>query len=217
MHRKLNEDINNFTIAEEIYNVITHGLGLILSIAGLVVLVTYSTISGSLISILSSVLYGITLILLYGSSTLYHAISHPRIKKWCQLCDHSSIYLLIAGSYTHITLIALGGILGWSIFLINWSAALFGIYMKFKYQGQYEKLSLFLYLIMGWLILIAIQPLMEVMQSEGLWLLLFGGLAYTFGVIFYVKDNKPYYHAIWHLFVLAGSTFHFFMVLLYII
>jgi hemolysin III len=107
--------------------------------------------------------------------------------------------------------------LGWTIFAINWTTAIFGIYLKFAYQDRFEKLSLILYLIMGWLIVVAAKPLIAAMENGGLWLLVAGGLSYTFGIIFYIRDNKLYYHAIWHLFVLAGSIFHFFMVLIYII
>ncbi len=154
---------------------------------------------------------------MYGSSTLYHAISHHKIKKIFQQFDHASIYFLIAGTYTPITLLTLGGAWGWSIFAINWTIAIFGIYMKFAYPGQFEKLSLVLYVIMGWLIVVATQPMIENMDVGGLWLLLAGGLFYTFGIIFYIKDHLPYYHTIWHFFVLGGSISHYFMVLLYVV
>ena len=209
--------VNDFSLAEEIWHAITHGLGLVLSIAGLTTLVAYAALSESSIAVISSAIYGVTLIILYGSSTLYHAITHHKVKSLFQTFDHASIYVLIAGTYTPITLVTLGGTLGWSIFAINWSTAIFGIYMKFAYPGRFEKLSLVLYLLMGWLIVVAMKPLLEVMPSGGIELLVAGGLAYTFGVIFYVKDSKPYYHAIWHLFVLAGSIFHYLMTLLYVI
>jgi len=213
----VNTPINDFSIAEEIWHAITHGVGLLLSITGLVTLVAYAAISGSATAVASSAIYGSTLIILYGSSTLYHAITDKKIKKLFQTFDHASIYVLIAGTYTPVTLITLGGTLGWSIFAINWSTAIFGIYMKFAYPGRFEKLSLVLYLLMGWLIIVAMGPLVEAMASGGIYLLVAGGLSYTFGVIFYVKDSKPYFHAIWHLFVLGGSIFHYLMTLLYII
>jgi len=213
----MSNGVNEFSLVEEVWHAITHGIGLALSIAALTIMVAYSSQSGSTLSVLASILFGTTLIILYGSSTLYHAITHYELKKKFQQFDHASIYLLIAGSYTHVTLLSLGGVLGYSIFAFVWSVALIGIYLKFAYPGRFEKLSLVLYLLLGWLIVIAIKPLLEVMAPGGLWLLLAGGLFYTVGVIFYVWDSLPFNHAIWHLFVLGGSICHFFMVLLYVI
>jgi hemolysin III len=211
------ENINNFTIAEEIWNTITHGLGLALSIAGLAVLVAFASLNGSVLAIVSSAIYGSTLVIMYGSSTLYHAITHKQIKQLFQTFDHSSIYFLIAGTYTPITLVSLQGTWGYSIATVVWLAAIFGIYMKFAYPNRFEKLSLVLYLVMGWCIVVALDPLSDNMQSGGFYLLIAGGLSYTLGVFFYVNDHKTNYHAIWHLFVLGGSIFHFFMTILYII
>jgi len=213
----MSNDVNDFSIIEEIWHAISHGIGLALSIAGLTILVSFSAMNGSAITIVSSAIFGTTLILLYGSSTLYHAITHHDIKQRFQQFDHASIYLLIAGSYTPITLVSLGGAWGWSIFLAVWTIAVIGIYLTFVYPRRFETLSLFLYLIMGWIIVIAIKPLLASMESGGLWLLLAGGLSYTAGVIFYVWEKLPFNHAIWHLFVLGGSILHFFMVLLYVI
>jgi hemolysin III len=173
--------------------------------------------NGSAVTIVSTAIFGTTLILLYGSSTLYHAITHHDIKQRFQQFDHASIYLLIAGSYTPITLVSLGGVWGWSIFAAVWTIAIIGIFLTFVYPRRFETLSLFLYVIMGWIIIIAIKPLLESMESGGLWLLLAGGLSYTVGVVFYVWDKLPFNHTIWHLFVLGGSILHFFMVLLYVI
>lgn len=213
----MSNSVNEFSLIEEIWHAITHGVGLVLSIAALTIMVAYSSMSGSAISVIASVLFGTTLIILYGSSTLYHAITHHELKKKFQQFDHASIYILIAGSYTHITLVSLGDTLGYSIFAVVWGVSLVGIYLKFAYPGRFEKLSLVLYLLLGWLIVIAIKPLFEVMEPGGLWLLLIGGLFYTFGVIFYVWDNLPFNHTIWHLFVMGGSISHFLMVLLYVI
>lgn len=213
----MSNSVNEFSLTEEIWHAITHGVGLALSIAALTIMVAYSAMSGSAISVIASVLFGTTLIILYGSSTLYHAITHHELKKKFQQFDHASIYILIAGSYTHITLVSLGDTLGYSIFAVVWGVSLVGIYLKFAYPGRFEKLSLVLYLLLGWLIVIAIKPLFEVMEVGGLWLLLIGGLFYTFGVIFYVWDNLPFNHTIWHLFVMGGSISHFLMVLLYVI
>ena len=213
----MSNGVNEFSLTEEVWHAITHGVGLALSIAALTIMVAYSSMSGSVISVIASALFGTTLIILYGSSTLYHAITHHELKKKFQQFDHASIYVLIAGSYTHVTLVSLGDTLGYSIFAVVWGVSIIGIYLKFAYPGRFEKLSLGLYLLLGWLIVIAIKPLLEVMEPGGLWLLLIGGLFYTFGVIFYVWDNLPFNHAIWHLFVMGGSVSHFLMVLLYVI
>jgi hemolysin III len=213
----MNTKINEFSISEEIWHATTHGVGLVLSIAGLAVLVAFATLQGSAVAIVSVAIFSTTLIIMYGSSTLYHAISHQKLKKIFQQFDHASIYFLIAGTYTPITLLTLGDTWGWSIFAINWTIAIFGIYLKFVYPRRFEKLSLVLYIIMGWLIVVATQPMIENMDIGGLWLLLAGGLFYTFGIIFYIKDHLPYYHTIWHFFVLGGSISHYFMVLLYVV
>ncbi|WP_373035423.1 hemolysin III family protein [Sulfurimonas sp.] len=211
------ENINNFSILEEIWHAISHGLGLALSIAGLVILVSFATMDGSVMAVISSAIFGTTLILMYGSSTLYHAITHEEAKELFQKFDHASIYFLIAGSYTPITLVSLEGLWGYSIASAIWTTAFIGVYMKFAYSNRFERLSLFLYLIMGWSIVVAIEPLRESMEVGGIYLLVAGGLSYTFGVFFYINDHKNFYHAIWHLFVLGGSIFHFFMTLFYII
>jgi len=155
---------------------------------------------------------------MYGSSTIYHALTHKRIKLLFQTLDHASIYLLIAGTYTPMTLYLLqGSNYGMGILIAEWSTAIFGIYMKFKYPNRFETLSLILYVLMGWLIVIAISPLREVLVDNGFYLLVAGGVTYTLGVYFYINDSKPYYHALWHLFVLGGSVFHYFMILLYVV
>ena len=213
----MHNGVNEFSLTEEIWHAITHGIGLGLSIAGLIILVVFSAIHGTALSITSVAIYGSALIILYGSSTLYHAITHTKVKKIFQQFDHASIYVLIAGTYTPITLLTLEGAWGWSIFAVVWFSALLGIILKIFYPGRFERFSLILYLLMGWMIVIAMQPLMQSMESGGLWLLLAGGLSYTFGVIFYVWDSLPFNHAIWHLFVLGGSIAHYLMVLLYVI
>jgi hemolysin III len=213
----MHNGVNEFSIAEEIWHAITHGVGLVLSIAGLAILVAYAALDGSALAVTASAIFGATLIVMYGSSTLYHASTNIKVKKIFQQFDHASIYFLIAGTYTPITLIVLGGAWGWSIFSVIWGVAAIGIFLKFAYPDRFEKLSLILYLLMGWMIVIAIQPLLENMESGGLWLLLAGGLSYTVGVIFYVWDRVPFNHAIWHLFVLGGSILHYFMVLIYVI
>ena len=209
--------MNSFSLLEEIWHSVTHGLGLLLSIAGLVVLVSFASVGGSKIAIISSAVYGASLVLMYGSSTLYHAITHKNIKGLFQTFDHASIYVLIAGTYTPISLVTLNGPWGYGLASGVWATAFFGIYMKFKYPRRFETLSLVLYLLMGWSVVVAISPLRDSFATGGFYLLVAGGLAYTSGVYYYVNDSKPYYHAIWHLFVLAGSVFHFFMTLLYVL
>jgi hemolysin III len=209
--------INEYSLIEEIWHAITHGIGLLLSIIGLTVLVAYATLQGSVLTITSSAIFGATLIIMYGSSTLYHAITHTNIKKFFKQLDHASIYFLIAGTYTPVTLLAVGGTLGLVICSIVWSTAILGVFLKFAYPNRFEKFSLLLYLILGWIIVVATKTLFENMESGGLWLMLAGGLSYTFGIVFYIWKKLPFNHAIWHLFVLGGSIFHFFMVLVYII
>lgn len=154
---------------------------------------------------------------MYGSSTLYHSITHKNIKELFQTFDHASIYVLIAGSYTPITLVILQDSFGYWIFSGVWLTAIFGVFMKFKYPNRFETLSLILYLLMGWSVMFDIGVAKEALSEVGFYLLVAGGLSYTLGVYYYIHDSKPYYHAYWHLFVLAGSVFHYFMTLFYII
>ncbi|WP_331775463.1 PAQR family membrane homeostasis protein TrhA [Sulfurospirillum sp. 1612] len=210
-------NINNFSITEEIWHAISHGIGLLFSIAGLVILVIIAAYHSNATGITASAIYGATLIIMYGSSTFYHAARKRKVKKILQIFDHASIYFLIAGTYTPITLITLHGPWGWSLFGINWAIAAFGVALKFLYPRRFEMLSLILYVIMGWLIIVAVNPIVHAMPIGGLLLMLLGGLFYTFGIIFYVKDEKHFFHTIWHFFVLAGSISHYFMVLFYII
>ena len=165
----------------------------------------------------SSSIYGATLILLYASSTLYHSVTIPDIKKVLQELDHEAIYLLIAGTYTAFTLVNLRGGWGWTLFGLVWSIAIAGIVMELLVKQRYHRVSIGLYLGLGWLVMIAIKPMLANVEPGGLILLLAGGLFYSLGVIFYVWNTLVYHHAIWHLFVLAGSAFDFFAVLLCVI
>ena len=207
----------NYTVGEEIAHAITHGIGAMLSMAGLAILVTFASLNGDAWHIVSSSIYGATLIILYSASTLYHAITHPKAKSVFQLLDHAAIYLLIAGTYTPFLLVNLRGVWGWSLFAVIWGIAITGIVFEFIQSPRFQKLSLWLYLGMGWIVLLAIKPMLAVVETEGLVLLLLGGLSYSLGVIFYVRKQMAYHHAIWHLFVLAGSVFHFFSVFFYVI
>ena len=194
---------------EELYNVITHGLGVVLSVVALVLMIYYSVESGNTVAIASSLVFGISLILLYSASTIYHAVYRLKWKKICQKIDHLSIYLLIAGTYTPIALLGLKGVWGWSMFGVIWGMALIGFIFKFSPLRNNEKISLSLYALMGWASIIAIKPMIENLAPGALLFIILGGLCYTLGIYFYAKDRKPYYHPIWHLFVLGGSVLHF--------
>ncbi|SCC95059.1 Hemolysin-3 [Thiomonas sp. X19] len=204
------------TLGEEIANSLSHGLGLALAIAALPILVVHSTEQGSAATLAGDITFGSSAILLYLVSTLYHALPHQRVKSVLQVVDHVAIYLFIAGTYTPFTLGVLHGTWGWTLFGLIWALALAGLFFKIMGGTRYPRLSTFLYLAMGWVVLIAIRPLWLHMPTPGLALLLAGGVSYTLGVVFFVLDDKvPYTHFVWHLFVLAGTVFHFFAVLLY--
>ncbi|MEE4311714.1 MAG: hemolysin III family protein [candidate division KSB1 bacterium] len=204
------------SLGEEIANSITHGIGAALSIAALVILVVFASKYGDAWRVVSFSIYGSTLFFLYLVSTLYHSFAKTRVKIFFKILDHSSIYLLIAGTYTPIALVSMRGPWGWTIFGLIWALAIGGIIGKIFLIGKFKKLSVLLYLAMGWLIIIAIKPMLQ-MVPEGLivWLVI-GGLCYTLGIIFYALKKVPYFHFIWHLFVLGGSISHFFGILLHL-
>ncbi len=199
--------------AEELANSLTHGVGLALSIAGFMVLVVLAAMRGSAWRIVSCAVYGSTLICLYTASTVYHGIRSRRLKRILRVCDHSAIYLLIAGTYTPFLLVNLRGSWGWSLFAVIWGLAMAGILFKVWFVEHFSVLSTVVYLLMGWLALLAIKPMLHSVPPRGLLWLLAGGLLYTVGVVFYAWKKVPYNHAIWHGFVLAGSTCHYFAVL----
>jgi len=207
----------SYSIGEEIAHTITHGIGALLSIAGLAVLVAFASLNGDAWHVVSSSVFGASLVILYSASSLYHGIPHPRAKAVLQQLDHAAIYLLIAGTYTPFLLVSLRGAWGWSLFALIWSLAVAGIVLEFIDSQRFKRLSLGLYLGMGWIVLVAIKPMFDQVAIGGLVLLLLGGLSYSLGVIFYIREQMAYHHAIWHLFVLAGSAFHFFAVLFYVI
>ncbi|MEK3921914.1 MULTISPECIES: PAQR family membrane homeostasis protein TrhA [Paenibacillus] len=209
---------NTYTYSrrEEVANAVTHGIGAALSVAALVILIVFSSMKGTAWHVVSFTIYGITMLLLYTSSTLVHAWKDGKVKDLFEIFDHSSIYLFIAGSYTPLLFIAVRGTLGWTLFGIIWGIALFGVIFKAFFTKKFLFMSTIFYIAMGWLIVIAWQPLMATIPTGGIVLLVAGGLMYTLGTLFYVWRGFPYHHAIWHLFVLAGSILHFFMVLLYL-
>lgn len=203
----------NQTLLEEIVNGFSHFIGLGLSIAGLVILLVFSDNVWKTVGV---AIYGSTLILLYLISTLYHSFPHPkfsRTKNVLQKLDHSAIYLLIAGTYTPFLLTILRGGWGWSLFGVIWGLAVLGVVFKSIWMHKLRIISTIFYLIMGWLIMIAFDPLLERINTLSLIFLILGGVAYTGGVFFFFKDKIKYFHNIWHLFVLVGSIMHFFSVL----
>lgn len=203
-----------YTIVEEICNCSVHGLGIILSIAALVILAAFSARYGNAWTIVSTVIFGVSMIIMYSASTLYHAITNLQAKQILKKFDHIAIYYLIAGSYTPFLLTTLRGPTGWTIFGIVWGLALLGTVLKLVTSGNGVKLwSILLYLSMGWLIVFASRALFASLNKAGLTFLILGGVFYTLGVLFYIQKSKKYTHAIWHAFVLAGTIMHFFAVL----
>ena len=205
--------VGGYSFREEVANSVTHGLGALMSIAGLVVLVVMAVRAGDTWQVVSFSIYGGTLIAMYLASTLYHAIPSIKVKRVLKVIDHSAIYLLIAGTYTVFTLGPLRGPWGWSIFGVVWGLALAGIVFKIFFTGRFKALSITVYLLMGWICVVAIPPLVKALPASGLAWLVAGGLAYSLGVIFYGVKRIPFNHAIWHLFVLAGSVFHYLAVI----
>ncbi|HWS27606.1 MAG TPA: hemolysin III family protein [Xanthomonadales bacterium] len=194
---------------EELLNALTHGAGALVALAGAAVLITLASIYADRWAVIGASVYGASLLLLYVASTLYHAVSHVKIKARLKIFDHCMIYVLIAGTYTPFTLTSLRGPWGWTLFGLIWGLALAGIIFKLYYTGRFQWLSTGIYLAMGWLVVIAIEPLMKALPQGAFAWLMAGGIAYTLGTVFYMSRRLPYAHAIWHGFVLAGSVCHF--------
>lgn len=205
-----------YSAGEELASSLVHGLGIVLSIAGLAVLSAHAAPTGDARHFASVGVYGTTLILLYTASTLYHGVPHERAKPILRQLDHAAIFLLIAGTYTPFTLITLHGAWGWSLFALVWTLALAGIAMIVRGTGR-RSLVVALYVALGWVGIVAIGPLVEKLPAGGLWLLFGGGICYTLGVPLYLWKRLPFNHALWHVFVLAGSILQFFAVLLYVL
>ncbi|AWV90254.1 PAQR family membrane homeostasis protein TrhA [Bradymonas sediminis] len=205
------------TPREEVANAVTHGVAFVLSIIGLVILVVSAREQTDAIGVASVAIYGSSLVLLYLASTLYHSVTSIPAKATLRVFDHTAIFMLIAGSYTPLTLIAMRGLWGWVLFGVIWSLAIFGIVGKLFAFGRFKRASLYLYVGMGWAGILAIKPLLEVVPGIGLALIGISGLAYTLGVYFYVKEGRRYFHAIWHLFVMTASMLHYFAVLFYVL
>ncbi|MHC9536377.1 PAQR family membrane homeostasis protein TrhA [Dellaglioa sp. BT-FLS60] len=204
-----------YLILNEVLNAVTHGIGFGLSIAGLIVLIIKGTHDGSALEITSYAIYGSSLVLLYLTSTLFHSLIFTRARTVFQIFDHSSIYILIAGTYTPYCLIAVGGALGWTLFGIIWVMTILGIIYKSIWLGHFKTISTIIYLIMGWLCLSAMFPLYASLGVTGFWLLVSGGLAFTIGAGIYSINGVKYLHVVWHLFVMLGTGLMFFSILFY--
>ena len=203
--------------AEELANSITHGIGAVLAVVALGVLTACATLFGNAWHIISCGIFGVTLILLYTTSTLYHSVQPPQVKVVLRVLDRSAVFLLIAGTYTPFVLVNIRGPWGWSIFAVVWTIALLGVIFQVSLLRRWPVASVGLYVGMGFIIVVVIKPLLASLTAAGLVLLIAGGAVYILGLLFYGWRRLPYHHAVWHLFVLAGSTFHFFTVLLYVI
>lgn len=203
-----------YTTGEEVFNSVTHGVGALLAIAGCVILIIRAVLFADAITVVSAAIYGGSLIMLYTMSTLYHAIQPERAKKVFRIFDHGTIYLLIAGTYTPFTLACLRGALGWTLFGIIWGCAILGIVLTSVNLRKFQLFSTICYVAMGWAVIFAIKPLWEKIDTLPLVFLIIGGVLYTGGIIFYLMKESRYMHSIWHLFVVGGSVFHYFSVLL---
>src|SRR5690554_4953716 len=207
---------HGYSVIEEVAHALTHGVGAIAAIVGLIIMLLVAAAYGDTFHIVSAAIYGASLILLYSASTLYHAFPWPKAKALLQKLDHAAIYILIAGTYTPFALVNLRGAWGWSLLAVVWGIAFIGVVLELAMRERKRWLSISLYLGLGWLAIVVIKPMIANVDVAGLWLLLAGGLAYTFGVIFYVWKSLRYHHAIWHVFVLIGSALHFFSIFYYV-
>lgn len=202
---------------EEVLNAVTHGVGTLFAVVALGILAASAYLNGGGWHMASGIIYGVSMVLLYLASTLYHSFTNQKVKDIFKILDHAAIYLLIAGTYTPFTLIPLHGTIGWMIFSVVWSVAVIGIVLKCFFAKRFKLLSTICYLVMGWFALVMIKPLLASMHVYGLYWLLAGGLLYTVGAVFYLAQRLPYHHAIWHLFVIAGSIAHFVVVFQYVL
>ena len=206
------------TNTEEWFNTISHGIAALASTVGFVLLVMLGNSSELSFTLFSAIVFGVSLVLLYTFSTIYHGARNEKTKKVFQILDHCGIYLLIAGTYTPVLLVSIGGTTGWVIFGVQWTIAFIGLVIKIFYTGKFDLISTLMYAVMGWMIVIRWQDLVDAIPSAALTLLLAGGISYTVGIVFYLIDTRiKFSHFIWHLFVMAGSLFHFIMIVKYVI
>lgn len=211
-------DVPKYTLGEEIMSAIVHGIGALLSLVALIICVAVSASHNSTVGMISSVIYGVTLIILYMMSTMYHSLAVNNAKRVFRIIDHCSIFLLIAGTYTPFTLVALEYPLGITLFLIIWSVAILGIVLNAINLKKYKVISIIGYLILGWIIILCYNPLKEAIDFSGILLLIAGGIVYTIGAVFYGAGKKiKYFHPIFHMFVLAASILHFLAIVLYVL
>ena len=215
--RRSRVHFSGHTNAEELANVLTHGLGVVMSLIALPIMIWQAAMQGDPYKIVSVSIFGATMLLLYSASTIYHVVRHPGRKYRLRVVDHIAIYFLIAGTYTPFTLVAIRGAWGWSLFGVAWGLAVAGIIFKLFLTGRLQALSLGIYLGMGWLGVIAVKPVLEALPTAGVIWVVAGGLMYTLGVIFYAWRKIPHHHAVWHLFVLGGTLCHFVAIFWYVL
>jgi len=209
--------LHRWNVHEEIANSITHGIGALLGVAALVLMVVLAASEGSTLGVISGAVFGVSVIIAFLSSMIYHAVLYPPAKQVFKILDHSSIFLLIAGTYTPFCLITLHGPVGWALFGTVWTIAIAGIALKCFFIDELGRLSLILYLLMGWISVSCVVQLVHALPWGGIIWLVIGGLCYTIGVIFFIFERVPFFHTVWHLFVLAGSIAHFFAIFIYVL
>jgi hemolysin III len=209
--------MNAYSPKEERFNVISHAIGFFLSIIALILLIIKTSTSGNALDIVSVVIYGVSLIVLYAASTLYHSAKEPKLRKRLKIFDHAAIFLLIAGTYAPYTLITLNGHGGWIIFGVVWSIALIGVVLKLFFTGRFKIVSTLMYILMAWVIVFAVKPLMDNLSLDGLYWLAAGGAAYMIGALLYSIEKIKFNHAIFHVFVLIGSFCHFYSIYYYVL
>ena len=213
----MNAETKFYSPLEERINILSHAIGLLLSIIAVVLLVTRASSYGNAWHIVSAAIFGASLITLYAASTVYHSATRAELRARLRIIDHATIYILIAGTYTPFTLITLNGTVGWLIFAFSWGMAISGIILKLFFTGRFNLVSTLMYVFMGWIIIFAVKPLIANLSTEGLFWLVAGGLSYTIGAIIYSIKKVPLNHAIFHLFVLGGSICHFVAVYFYVL
>jgi len=208
---------NHYSPLEEKTNIVSHAIGLGLSVIALLLMLLRASGSGNILHVISAGIFGISLIALYAASTFYHSAKEPKKRARLRINDHATIYILIAGTYTPFTLVTLNGWVGWTIFGISWGMAISGVILKLFFTGRYNVLSTLMYVFMGWIIVFAFKPLINNLAPDGLVWLVAGGVAYTTGAVIYSIKKIPFNHAIFHLFVLLGSFCHFVSVYFYVL
>jgi len=211
------QKVKYYSPMEERINIFSHAFGFILSIVALVLLIMHASSNGSALGIISFTIYGISLIVLYAASTLYHSAKSPELRSRLRVFDHASIYVLIAGTYTPFSLVTLKGELGWIVFALSWGIATAGVILKLFFTGKYSLISTLMYVFMGWMIVFFIKPLMDSLSDDGFFWLAAGGISYTVGAVLYAIKKIPLNHAIFHLFVLLGSFAHFVSIYFYVL